>query len=118
MLNNIFEPHLSNLTRSMSKTTQRYGMLSNNLANINTPGYQRQDMDFGIELSQAQGMMGQGSSPSGQSAKTGPMRRDGSTVNLETEVSSLAETETRYRLLTEMTNRYFTGMKSVIREGK
>ncbi len=31
---------------------------------------------------------------------------------------AIAESELRYQTLTEMTNRYFTGLKSVIREGK
>ncbi len=118
MLNQIFEPHLNNLSRAMSRTTDRYGKLSNNLANVNTPGYKRQDIDFGIELESAQGRLALDGPGNRTEMKSGAMRRDGSTVNLETEIAGMAETEARYKLLTEMTSKYFSGMKSVIREGK
>lgn len=45
-------------------------------------------------------------------------RNDGSNVDLEQEVYGMAETELRYQVLTDMTNRYFSGLKSVIREGR
>lgn len=102
----------------MTRTTERYGMLSNNMANLNTPGYKREDIDFGIELRKAQGRLQLDGPGNRGMAKSGAMRRDGSTVNLEQEVAAMAETEARYKLLTDMTNKYFNGMKSVIREGK
>lgn len=48
----------------------------------------------------------------------GSVRTDGSSVDLETEVMSVTETQLRYEMLAEMTNRYFSGLKNVIREGR
>lgn len=114
----LFGPHARNLSRSLQATTTRFGALSNNLANVNTPGYKRQEVEFGIELERE---IQAGERSLGQNAitrSTASIRRDGNSVNLEQEVSALAETEARYRLLTEMTSRYFSGLKNVIREGR
>jgi flagellar basal-body rod protein FlgB len=46
------------------------------------------------------------------------LRLDGNNVDVEREVMSIAETEHRFNALTEMTSRYFSGLKSVIREGR
>ena len=45
------------------------------------------------------------------------LRIDGNNVDMEYEVMSIANTETRYNTLTELTSRYFSGLKNVIREG-
>lgn len=118
MLDQLFGAHVRNLQSSMDRAGERHGMLSNNLANLNTPGYKRQDIEFGIALEKAQSgftlkRLGQDPRSSG-----GSQRLDGNSVNLEQEIVALAETEQRYKLLTEMTNRYFSGLKNVIREGR
>lgn len=104
----------------MNRTSERFGLVSENLANVNTPGYKRRDIDFGIELEQAMngGRLTQRGEQSGIRTFEGSIRNDGNSVNLEEEVSAIAETETRYRLLSEMSSRYFSGLKNVIREGR
>ncbi len=122
ILDTLFGSHLDNLERSMSRTSTRHSVLASNLANINTPGYKRRDMDFNIALDSAMGK-GRGSfrmqqSESGIYTDPGERRYDGNGVDLEREVVAISETELRYQLLTEMTSRYFSGLKNVIREGK
>ena len=46
------------------------------------------------------------------------VRTDGSSVDLEKEVTKIAETELRYQALTDMTAQYFSGLKNVIKEGR
>jgi flagellar basal-body rod protein FlgB len=108
------------LERSLDRTTLRQGLIANNIANVNTPGYKRKDVDFGIELNKAMGDSGTQLIGNDADIKTtyGSNRRDGNSVDLEGEVVHMAETENRYRLLSEMTTRYFNGLKSVIREGR
>ncbi|HRI44639.1 MAG TPA: flagellar basal body rod protein FlgB [Fimbriimonadaceae bacterium] len=119
MLDNLFHPNLNNLTRALQRTRDRQGMLMANLANVNTPGYKRQDIDFAIELERAEGRPSVGATRMQERlARSTANRVDGSTVDLEVEVFGLAETELRYRTLTEMTTRYFSGLKNVIREGR
>lgn len=119
ILDQMYGPHLGNLSRALGKTSERFGVISTNLANVNTPGYKRQDVDFAIELdrqSSARSAMSGWNRLGG--ARQGALRQDGNGVSMEQEMVAMAETEARYRLLSEMTNRYFTGLKSVIREGR
>lgn len=123
ILDNLFGPHTRNLERALNRTSQRHGVVTNNLANVNVPGYKRRDVDFAISLEQAENqsdsrIQALQARLSGPNAGAGSVRIDGNSVDLESEVMAIAESELRYQTLTEMTNRYFTGLKSVIREGK
>lgn len=103
----------------MNRTSQRHALLANNLANVNTPGYKRRDMDFNIVLQEEMNSPANRLSGGESGTSTGgAIRLDGNGVDLEKEVMSLAETELRYQALTDMTSNYFSGMKNVIREGK
>ena len=154
---NLFGAHSANLEMAMDRTSQRAGLLTKNLSNVNTPGYKRMDTDFGITLAGHEQSFSERSAairaqskkfqsldvndirqnrlgvnrqltrrglfdnPDGTGDVTrnpGSVRIDGNSVDLEKEVMSIAETQLRYELLTEMTSRYFSGIKSVIREGK
>jgi flagellar basal-body rod protein FlgB len=129
VLNNLFSPHLTNLQSALGKATQRQSLLTNNLANVNTPGYKRQDVDFDIVLAQEMGganpaLGSEGAAQFSAQQKEATrsngtsMRVDGNNVDLEREVFALAETELRYQALTDMTASYFQGLKSAIREGR
>lgn len=115
ILDNLFGPHTRNLERALDRTTTRHTLLTENLANVNTPGYKRKDVDFNIALEQEMHRVRSDSAPR---VDRGSIRVDGSSVDLETEVASLAETELRYQMLTELTARYFRGLENVIREGR
>lgn len=112
ILGNIFGPQADNLKKAMDRTTLRHGLLTANLANLNTPGYKRRDVDFGVELNSAI----EREAPI--RTEDGSRRQDKNSVDLEKEVFALAETEIRYQALTDMTARYFAGLKNAIREGK
>jgi len=116
MLNRIFGVHSLNLEQGLDKASRRFGLVTNNLANVNVPNYKRKDLDFSVQLVTAENAMR--SAPSGETTDLGEIRVDGSTVDLEQEVMAVSETELRYQLLTEMTNRYFSGLKNVIKEGR
>lgn len=115
ILDNLFGPHVNNLQNALGRASQRHALLTNNLANVNTPGYRRQDLDFNIVLEQE--MSASGFGPSGVTS-SGALRLDGNGVDLEKEVMSLAETELRFQALTDAASSYFSGLKNVIREGR
>jgi flagellar basal-body rod protein FlgB len=121
MLEKLFGPHADRLNRAMSRTSERQSLLVNNLANVNTPGYKRQDADFHIlleaEMTDFDQAVANRKGPRGIPGDNS-MRVDGNSVDLEYEVMSIAETEARYSALTEMTSRYFSGLKNVIKEGR
>jgi flagellar basal-body rod protein FlgB len=115
ILDNLFGPHVANLGNALSRASQRHTLLTNNLANVNTPGYKRRDMDFNIRL-QEEMTRPTFQMPGGENSSV--MRIDGNGVDLEKEVQGIAETELRYQALSDMTAGYFSGLKNVIREGK
>lgn len=114
ILDNLFGPQVNSYQRALSKATQRHSLLTENLANVNTPGYKRKDLDFNIELDEAQNRLDADAEIEDPSS----VRIDGNGVDMEQEVMGLAETELRYQALTDITAKYFAGLKSVIREGK
>ncbi|MBX3119380.1 MAG: flagellar basal body rod protein FlgB [Fimbriimonadaceae bacterium] len=123
ILDNLFGPHIDNLSDALHKASERHGLLAENLANVNTPGYKRKDMDFNIVLKgeQKKLLLADNDLHSRRfvnGAENASVRVDGSSVDLEKEVMSIAETELRYQALTDFTNRYFSGLRNVIREGK
>lgn len=120
----LFGSQVANYTRSLGRTTVRQSLLGNNLANVNVPGYKRKDVGFAIELEGAEAGAGSAANHiwqqlggTGDGIRTDyvSIRMDGNSVDLEQEVMSIAETELRYNMLTEMTGRYFSGLQSVIR---
>ncbi|HEX8101403.1 MAG TPA: flagellar basal body rod protein FlgB [Solirubrobacteraceae bacterium] len=83
------------LERTISGTSARNEALASNLANANTPGYARVDVDFHGALAQAMGtsapreaLQSTGFAPVADAA--GAMRADGSTVDVDAESAKLA----------------------------
>jgi len=88
----------------MSGASLRQELISNNLANVNTPGYQRSDVDFHAALADA---LSRGSTTSQlerlsftpQTDPSGPARLDGSNVDVDKEMASLSENALDYQTL-------------------
>ncbi len=122
-LDNLFGPQIDNIQRAMRRATERHALLSGNLANVNTPGYKRKDVDFNITL---EGEMSKGAATFRDMQDQSAQRQadstsgtaDGNNVDLEHEVMSLAETELRFQTLARMTSKYFSNLNYAIREGK
>jgi flagellar basal-body rod protein FlgB len=81
------------LERAISGASTRHSALASNLANANTPGYQRVDVDFHGTLSAAMGdreRLEQVSFAPRRDLSSGVMRADGSTVDVDSESAQLA----------------------------
>jgi flagellar basal-body rod protein FlgB len=123
ILQNLFGPASENYARSLNRLSQRQSVLTGNLANINTPGYKRRDVDFAIELKQAEGglqggLLGDGGDEGAMTIEPGEVRVDGNGVDMEREVYEIGENEVRYQAMTQMARGYFKGLRNVIREGR
>ncbi len=122
ILNNLFNPQIDKFSRAMSTASQRQSLLTANLANVNTPGYKRKDMSLDITIDdefEKHVNAARWRRDGGRVIEsTGSLRPDGNNVDLEKETMAIAETELRYQTVTELTARYFSGIKSVIREGR
>lgn len=127
--------------QALGAAARRQQALTANLANVNTPGYQRRDVDFRVALEEAGSMplrgthriggpntlrrtsprhlgLGAAHRPSLDQAEANGMETEGGDVNMEQEVTALAETQLQYDAVAMMARRYFQGLKSVIREGR
>ena len=119
MLDRLFPSHLADLQKGLDLSAKRQGLLMDNLANANVPGYKRRDMDFNVTL---QGEMDKGfgfDGPDGMADENeNSVRVDGSSVDPEQEAMGIAQTELRFSTISDLTAGYFSGLKSAIREGR
>jgi flagellar basal-body rod protein FlgB len=91
------------LQRAMEGASLRQEALASNIANVNTPGYQRRDVDFHGALAAAVGA----ADPAGAlksaglsvTSASGAVRADGSTVDIDAESAKLAANGLEYEQL-------------------
>ena len=124
MLDRLFPSHLTDLQNGLDRAAKRQGLLMDNLANVNVPGYKRRDMDFNVALSDSTGAQAM-AKPFGfigpgdeVHEERGSVRADGNSVDPEREALGIAQTELRFSTISDMTQGYFASLKSAIREGK
>jgi flagellar basal-body rod protein FlgB len=109
---------------SMNKTTlmldlisQRQRALGSNIANVDTPGYIRQDIDFGQYLSSMNSPL-----ETKLSEKLGPSAviadQSEEPVNAGDEILKLQENSILYSMATRRMSNIITEMKTVINVGK
>jgi flagellar basal-body rod protein FlgB len=100
----LFDPTQNLLGAAMRGAAARQSALAQNLANANTPGYQRVDVDFHSVLQQA-ASDGAGVDETKTVAFTAEvdgaaqMRLDGSTVDVDREAAELAANGLEYQAL-------------------
>lgn len=108
----------------MSLATQRQSLLSNNLANLNVPGYKRQDMSFDLSLSEAMGDPESADDSSlrefqnyanQRASDQTSLREDGNNVDLEKESMGIEETQLRFQALSEMAANYFSNIQTALK---
>jgi flagellar basal-body rod protein FlgB len=96
--------HLA-LERAITGSSLRHEALADNIANVNTPGYRRRDVDFHSAL--------QAAMPGGKDAVAAtpisaavdgatPMRADGNSVDVDVENANLAQNALEYQALTSV----------------
>ena len=94
------------LERAMAGAAMRQEVLANNLANAETPGFRRSDVDFHSTLSAA---MKTGDAGAIERATFSPqqeqqvMRADGNGVDIDVEASSMAKNGLEYEALVTVT---------------
>ena len=109
----------------------REEVLTNNIANVDTPNYKRQDVEFTTYLKSALEQAGTPASTLTQKVNEANLsgittrtytenttlsyRMDGNNVDLSTENAELAAEQTNYKALIDRMNNEFTRMKSVLK---
>ena len=121
--------YINVLDRAADAAWQRNEAISNNIANVDTPGYKRQDVAFKSVLQQALGnnryeSMDDKVANVDLSRLRGrayldyanySYRLDGNNVDIENENVMLAENQLKYQGLISSINQEFTNLKTVMK---
>ncbi len=118
----LFDVTERSLEVALHGTELRQQVIANNLANINTPGFKRSDVEFQHQLAEA--LQFQGSSggvdavasvtPTVQTDNVSTMRVDGNNVDVDREATYLAETQLQYSALMAVVTKNMATMSSII----
>ena len=104
-------PALQSLGLTMDEAALRQQAISTNIANVNTPGYQRMDVSSTFEQAYTSSLksLSEGGTAEDMPDATitkatvqGPARPDGNTVQLEQEMLGLAQNGARYEFAGQM----------------
>jgi flagellar basal-body rod protein FlgB len=114
----ISTPLLSTLERFLDVSVLRQGMISSNLANIDTPGYRTRDIDFNSQLNAVTGNLEEANFvPVTRSVQGLTERPDGNNVSLERETLLLARTELGFNAGVQLIRAEFRRLSLAINEG-
>jgi flagellar basal-body rod protein FlgB len=112
-------PSMQRLEHYLDLVTFRHELVSSNLANVDTPGYRTQDIDFEQEMRRAAlRQQGDPVSPHAQEVRGLIERPDGNNVSLDRETLALAQIQLQYRAGVELLRNEIHMVQSAINEGK
>lgn len=121
--------YINILEKTADASWTRNSIISNNLANVDTPGYKRKDIDFEQVL---QDTLSGGSSLDREVADadldclngntytdyaSASYRLDGNNVDVDTESSYLAQNQIKYYTMLDSISQEFSRLKSVLKNG-
>jgi flagellar basal-body rod protein FlgB len=128
-------PQEAVLERALAAAALRHKVISNNIANVNTPGFKKSDVVFEDRLAEAmaggkaalsrtharhlpgRGAAG-GEGPAIVTDTTTSLRTDGNNVDIDAEMAGIAKNSIYYDAVAQQLGRYFTNLKSAISEGR
>lgn len=132
MVSPLGDSALGSIQSWLGGLSRRQSAISDNIANIDTPGYIRKDVPFEAELRRALGrgsavlattnprhLMAGGTAADQLGAQAAQQltssRLDGNTVDIDQEMILLAETQMRYQAATSALNTKLATLRNVIR---
>lgn len=102
------------LNSALNGLSMRQRAIADNIANVNTPGYTAQRVNFEDALA-ASVQTGDGNVTATTSRSLEPTQLNGNNVNLDTETLSNIETTLRYQFAAQAINGEFTAMRTVLK---
>jgi len=112
-------PTLLRLEHYLDVLSFRQELISSNMANVDTPGYRTQDVNFGQEMRNAEArLVDSPVSPNARRVRGLMERPDGNNVSLDRESLALARTQLQYRAGVELLRNELHTLQSAINEGK
>ncbi len=135
-MSELFSSQIQLVGKVLDMRLQRQNVINSNIANVNTPKYKPRELEFESELQKAldldkQGTMARtagGHMPTTFSAQNfqpdwfkqfTPRDIHGEDrVNIDKEMTKLAKNQLQYQALTQIIQKNFEGIKTIITEGK
>jgi flagellar basal-body rod protein FlgB len=129
--------HIQGVERSLDALSMRHSAVASNIANINTPGYQKVEVNFeealidalerstpkhgsgvpdmmdGMEITSGSQNVMLSWQPVMSKSETGAQRLDGNKTTVETEMSGMAHNAVKYNALASVVAKEFQLLKSV-----
>ncbi|GMA35667.1 flagellar basal body rod protein FlgB [Demequina litorisediminis] len=102
------------MSTALDALSLRQQVIAQNIANVQTPGYQGRRVSFEDSLAQAV-RNGSGVVEPSIGISLEPTREDGNNVNLDTEVVSNTDTSLRYQAATRAVEGTFTSLRTAMR---
>ena len=127
MLSELFTDKASMaLSRSLDGFAARHKVIANNIANAETPGFQRSEVHFEEDLKAAYDTQGTSSAKKKLAEVTpevsldtdSPARPDGNNVNIDQEVADLAKNTLSYKAATTLLESKGSILKYVVTESR
>jgi flagellar basal-body rod protein FlgB len=124
--------NLEIITRALDGSARRGELIANNLANVSTPGYKRQDIDFKTALHKeisATSKVGLNTTNKGhipfskqylsinQKQSSMSYRNDENNVDIDVEMAELAKNSIYYNVMTNRAAGHFSTLNQVIQQG-
>lgn len=114
-MNPLDTPSVQALTRFLDAVAFRQGLVAQNVANIDTPGYLTKDFDFRRELQRA---VDGDVAPMVRNVPGLLQRPDGNNVSLDREGLLMAETQLQFHTGVQLLRAEFHRLLSAIQEGR
>ena len=109
---------MQQLTGYLQLTNQRQQMIASNMANVDTPGYHTQDIDFQKAI---QDVVSRGDDsplqPPAIEVQGLQSRPDGNNVNIDRESMMLSQTQLQYQMGVQLIKAEFHKLLTAIKEG-
>ena len=120
----MFEVNLSNvMEKSLDSLWLKQNVISNNIANVDTPGYKSQKVEFEDLLSKAVANSSDTKDVDVPDAEiitnnNTSVREDGNNVDIDTENLELYRTQIQYEYMVQKLSDQYSNIKIAIMEGK
>jgi flagellar basal-body rod protein FlgB len=111
-------PLLQLTEQFLGLVSARHQLVTANMANIDTPGYRTQDIDFRTELERVMASGEAHFAPVSREVRGLVRRPDGNDVSLDRESLLLAETQLQYQIGVQVARAEFHRLLTAINEGK
>jgi flagellar basal-body rod protein FlgB len=112
----MFDPVSKHLEHYMNLLTTRQKLVTSNIANLDTPGYKTQDIDFNFEFISKMDAA-EKSDPTVLNAGGLIVKNDGNDVSLDREMRLLSENAIRFSVASALLKGQMTALRTAITEG-